>query len=257
MVPLQTLTVYVQIEGELWGFVTPVTVEVESVTTAASLIQPYYAVPTQYITMDDFPYTSNGKIDKRVLRQMALDKISRANAEKEATAIIPTKAEFYSPSAYDNKLLADILSNLSQPPPVYKMGVKEDVGTGTMVTVTETSSSTLASSSVSDITEKMEISSAQEAGNAWDGYLEDELPEKTQGHFMRNLRHQVFSLYRRLFSVIFITNMAVFIATLVKGGADAQELGLIVVANLFCAILMRQDYVINAFFTVACAVPNT
>ena len=45
--------------------------------------------------------------------------------------------------------------------------------------------------------------------------------------------------------------------SLAKGGANAQELGLIVVANLFCAILMRQDYVINAFFTVACAVPRS
>ena len=87
--------------------------------------------------------------------------------------------------------------------------------------------------------------------------MDDELPEKTHGHALRNIRHQIFSLYRRLFSVVFVVNMAIFIATLAKGGANAQELGLIVVANLFCAILMRQDYVINAFFTVACAVPRS
>ena len=30
--------------------------------------------------MDDFPYTGNGKIDKRVLRQLASDKIAKAKA---------------------------------------------------------------------------------------------------------------------------------------------------------------------------------
>ena len=90
----------------------------------------------------------------------------------------------------------------------------------------------------------------------WDGYLDDEVPEKAQGKLGRNLRHQIFSLYRRLFGVVFVTNVAVLIASLVRpGGVDAQHLGLIVVANLFCAILMRQDYVINTFFNVCCAVP--
>jgi len=51
--------------------------------------------------------------------------------------------------------------------------------------------------------------------------------------------------------------MAILIATFIKGSANTQHLGLIVVSNIFCAVLMRQDYVINAFFTVFCAVPNT
>ena len=247
-----------QIEGELWGFVTPGVVKIDSVIAAASLVQPYYAVPTQYITMNDFPYTSNGKIDKRALRQLALDKIKGQNekAENEKAVTLATKPEFYAPSPYDGKLLADILSALPQPPPVYKMDIKDD--SGAVITLQEkTATTTPSSSSISEVTEKGELSSAHEAGNVWDGYLDDDLPEKTQGHYMRNLRHQVFSLYRRLFSVVFITNMAIFIATLVKGGANAQQLGLIVVSNLFCAILMRQDYVINAFFTVACAIPSS
>ncbi|KAI0770264.1 nonribosomal peptide synthetase 12 [Fomes fomentarius] len=241
------------IGSELWGFVTPDSVNVDAVIAAASLVQPYYAVPTQYITLNDFPYTSNGKIDKRTLRQMALDKVEKAKAEKEQAAIVAKKAAFYSPSPYDGKLLTDVLSNLSQPAPVYQMDMKEK--SGTIVAVQE-KTATNSSSSIST-PEKSEASASIEAGNAWDGYLDDELPEKTQGHYLRNVRHQIFSLYRRLFGVVFITNMAVFVATLVKGGANAKELGLIVVSNLFCAILMRQDYVINAFFTVACAVPSS
>lgn len=91
---------------------------------------------------------------------------------------------------------------------------------------------------------------------SWEGYLDDDLPEKTHGHFFRNVRFQVFSLYRRLFGIVFVTNMAIFIATCVRG-TDALYLGKIAIANIFVAILMRQDYVINTFFLVACAAPRS
>ena len=252
-----------QVESELWGFVTPATVKTEPVVAAASLIQPYYAVPTKFIAMDDFPYTSNGKIDKRALRQMALDEIARARAEKERALAI-TKPEFYAPSPYDGRLLADLLTALPQPLPAYQQDAKVDAAAAlAAVPVLEKHGASVSSSSSSSTIgpiaspEKSEVSSAHEAGNFWDGYMDDALPEKTHGRALRNLRHRVFSLYRRLFGVVFVANAAVFVATLARGGADAQRLGLIVVANLFCAILMRQDYVINAFFTVACSVPNT
>ncbi|KAI0365733.1 hypothetical protein BV20DRAFT_1056243 [Pilatotrama ljubarskyi] len=120
-----------------------------------------------------------------------------------------------------------------------------------------TLSTPTAASSISDM--KSEVS-VEKGGVPWKGYLDDDLPEKTQGRWIRNLRFQIFSLYRRLFGVVFVTNMAVFIATCVQGGvqgADAQFLGKVAIANIFVAILMRQDYVINAFFTVACAAPQS
>ena len=208
--------------------------------------------------MDDFPYTSNGKIDKRALKQMALDKVAQDNAEKER-ALMVTKPEFYSASPYDGKLLADILASLPQPLPTYSSDGKVDpTALVNSLAKHPSGQSSSASSTIASMpAEKSEVSSAHEKGNAWDGYLDDELPEKTAGHVTRNLRHQIFSLYRRLFSIVFIVNMSIFIATLAKGGANAQEIGLIVVANLFCAILMRQDYVINTFFNVACSIPNT
>ncbi|KAI0648103.1 hypothetical protein C8Q79DRAFT_999548 [Trametes meyenii] len=121
-------------------------------------------------------------------------------------------------------------------------------------------SSANTSTAASSISDKKSELSVEKGGISWDGYLDDELPEKTQGHWLRNVRFQVFSLYRRLFSVVFITNMAVFIAAAVHlgvDGADAQYLGKVAIANIFVAILMRQDYVINAFFTVACAAPRS
>ena len=88
---------------------------------------------------------------------------------------------------------------------------------------------------------------------SWEGYLDEELPPQTLGNILSRLRHSIFSLYRRLFGVVFVTNVAVFIATLIKGHTNALHLGQIVIANFFVAILMRQDYVVNAFFNVFCA----
>lgn len=94
------------------------------------------------------------------------------------------------------------------------------------------------------------------ASKVWEGYEDDELPHKTNNRAIRNLRHKIFSIYRRIFGVIFVVNLAIFIATTVRG-ADASKLGLIVVANLFCAILMRQEYVVNSFFIVFGNIPRS
>jgi acyl-CoA synthetase (AMP-forming)/AMP-acid ligase II len=55
------------VDTELWGFVTPSTVDLAQVRDAAARIQAYHAVPTQYLAIDSFPMTKNGKVDKRAL----------------------------------------------------------------------------------------------------------------------------------------------------------------------------------------------
>ncbi|KAJ7484437.1 putative nonribosomal peptide synthetase [Mycena latifolia] len=52
---------------ELWGFVSPSTVDLPLVRDATAAVQAYHAVPTQYLAIDDFPMTKNGKVDKRAL----------------------------------------------------------------------------------------------------------------------------------------------------------------------------------------------
>jgi len=59
--------------SELWGFVTPSTVNLALVRSATAQSQPYYAVPSQYVALDQFPMTRNGKVDKRELYAMAED----------------------------------------------------------------------------------------------------------------------------------------------------------------------------------------
>ena len=74
--------------------------------------------------------------------------------------------------------------------------------------------------------------------------------------FVRHLRHYIFTLYRRLFGVVFTINMAIFIR-LCLASADTQRIAEIIIVNLFCAILIRQDYVINAIFNTCCTVPQS
>ncbi|KAH7878038.1 nonribosomal peptide synthetase 12 [Lentinula edodes] len=211
------------IDDILWGFVAPNEVDSETVLSDAAKIQPYYAVPTRLTVMKEFPKTSNMKTDKRALRQLALDEI----AKEKTSAKISEKAEA-GPAPVEKWL--DIPS---LPPPAYIRNAG--------VSPTSTSSSG---------------SSIKEKPLALEGPHEPLVPNKTQGHLLRNIRHQIFSLYRRLFGIVFVVNMVIFIITCVRG-ASVVKLGEIVVANLLCAVLMRQDYVINAFFTVCCSVPTS
>lgn len=93
-----------------------------------------------------------------------------------------------------------------------------------------------------------------EKGGIPSGFQDDVLPKKNNGKSVRFLRHQVFSLYRKLFSVVFLANLAVFVWLLVRG-TNAQQVAGITIVNLFVSILHRQDYVINAYFWLFTRVP--
>ncbi|KAF7299018.1 Nonribosomal peptide synthetase 12 [Mycena indigotica] len=211
------------VDGALHGFVTPETINVEEVKAATAKIQPYYAVPSHIHAINEFPRTKNDKIDKTALRQLAVADDSSSMSSLTLATNTPA-SEPEKEVAIATPPLALVRHSIvghdypSQPPNAAELDVKKEF---------------------------------------WDGYQDDELPEKVHGKLLRNLRHQIFSLYRRLFGIVFITNMAIFIAILARGGANAQRLGLITLANLFVAILMRQDYVINTFFNVLCSVPSS
>jgi len=59
------------IGSELWGFVTPSTVDLDLVREATAQIQPPYAVPSKFLALDELPLTRNGKVDKRELHSLA------------------------------------------------------------------------------------------------------------------------------------------------------------------------------------------
>ncbi|KAI5117922.1 hypothetical protein M0805_002001 [Coniferiporia weirii] len=249
------------INDTLWGFLTPEKVNIEEVKEAAAKIQPYYAVPTCFLSLSEFPLTSNGKTDKRALRQLALGKVA---TDKESRVLQPSRKANtdgnyvgHISQFQDTRLVGTLWSDTTvlpaAPPPVYQ---KDANDAGSAISSLDSHGTILNSSN--SIDEKVGLSVIEKGHSlGWEGYENESLPDKTQGHYARNLRHQIFTLYRRLFGVVFVTNLAIFVATLVKGAFNAQSIGLIVVANLFCAILMRQDYVINVFFNVFCAIPTS
>ncbi|KAJ3754841.1 hypothetical protein EV360DRAFT_50851 [Lentinula raphanica] len=104
--------------------------------------------------------------------------------------------------------------------------------------------------------EKRSSLSLDEKAISWEDFYNDDYSDKKQNRLVRNLRFQIFNIYRRLFSVVFIANMAIFIAFCVRG-ASVPKLGEIAIANLFVAILCRQDHVINALFFVLCSAPKS
>jgi len=301
------------IGAELWGFLTPKDVDIEAVKAAAAKVQPYYAVPTRFMTMEVFPQTSNGKTDKRALRAMAEAELNGLQSSPVPLRDIPIATPKPIAATIDEKKsIANSLSFSSYLPPHVAQAVArwdspqsefqnvfpiwaslvqeptkpQQTYQSTIFTPyvpcylrSQSQISDSASSSGSrlskapsfesssnetkieevSIDEKGENASTMEKGQpqtvSWEGYLDEQLPPQTHGNVLSRLRHAIFTLYRRLFGVVFVTNMAIFIATVVRGHTTAMHLGQVVIANFFVAILMRQDHVVNAFFNVFCAVP--
>ena len=89
-----------------------------------------------------------------------------------------------------------------------------------------------------------------------------ELPHKRARPVSRRLRHQLLNAYQRLFSLVFIGNMIAFIIVMVQNrnatpfGPSLANLATATAANLTAAILMRQENVINALYTILCWTPH-
>lgn len=86
------------------------------------------------------------------------------------------------------------------------------------------------------------------------------LPPEKGVHSHMWLRYYFFTMYRRLFSVVFIGNLAtiltIFAYRRTLDNLQLSDLATATASNITVALLMRQDYVINSLFTVACSVPT-
>ncbi|KAK2674332.1 ANL, N-terminal domain [Fusarium oxysporum f. sp. vasinfectum] len=86
--------------------------------------------------------------------------------------------------------------------------------------------------------------------------LEKALPKKDMPKHARGLRHRLLIVYRRLFSLVGLFNIGAAIALLLTG-ITREWMGIITAINLATAVLVRQEFVINALYTIACSVPKT
>ncbi|RSL84929.1 hypothetical protein CEP52_016292 [Fusarium oligoseptatum] len=86
--------------------------------------------------------------------------------------------------------------------------------------------------------------------------LEKALPEKNQAKYARGIRYRALIIYRRLFSLVGLFNISAAIA-LILTGISREWLGNITAINLATAVLVRQEFVINALYTITCSVPKS
>lgn len=180
---------------------------------------------------------------------------NREDRRPQTALITSTKHPSPSPAFYPANTLSSMstTSSISEEPKGAQLAAPQPAHQSTE-TVVDYSKSMVKVSATSAEVSQSEFST--EKGEVWQGFEEDVLPEKVHGRFLRNLRWQLMSLYRRLFGIVFCVNLGVFIWYAVKG-ANAEQLGRVVLGNLFAAVLMRQEYVINSFFFVACLAPRS
>lgn len=89
------------------------------------------------------------------------------------------------------------------------------------------------------------------------------LPYKRERRIWRRLRHNLINVYQRLFSVVFIANMIAFIVLLAKyrnarpSGPPLSDIATAASANILCAILIRQENVINSLYWIFRLTPRS
>ena len=88
-----------------------------------------------------------------------------------------------------------------------------------------------------------------------------QLPAKRQSRILRNIRHKLLSVYKRLFSIYVVTNIIVLIVVLCRSDTvnlgSASTLGIPISANVLIAALSRTEYVVNALFASVIWIPPT
>jgi hypothetical protein len=87
------------------------------------------------------------------------------------------------------------------------------------------------------------------------------LPAKRQHPIVRNLRHTYWAVYQRLFSVVALLNAIALVSILTTVDASKPQilssLATAAATNIFVAILMRQEYVINFIFKTCWMIPHS
>jgi len=206
---------------ELHAFIQPSTCDVSAVREHITSILPYYALPANYHVLDSFPLTLNGKVDKPTLRKLVED-----GGESEFTRVP------------------------SNPAPVYT--AKESPITTVTEICEKYSGDTYSRSSATsgDFGSRFSLPGQEELG------LGRSVPEKGLPQPLRGLVYRIFIPYRFLFSVVWMANAAAVIVVFVKG-INREWLANMVAINLVVAVLIRQDFVINALYTITCSVPKS
>lgn len=206
------------LDHQIHGFVTPSHCDIEVLKEQMKSLQPYYAIPSHFHRLDTLPLTANGKVDKNALRAIAAK------------------------SHDDTSTMCDSASGKSANPRVEVMEKFSSHSPASSVTKGMRISHISHLSGATMVDEKMDLEAA--------------VPEKQIRKPLRGLRHRILIVYRRLFTLVGIFNIAAAIALVVTGNSRVW-LGNMTAINLVLAILVRQELVINALYTITCSVPKS
>lgn len=92
----------------------------------------------------------------------------------------------------------------------------------------------------------------------WTIHATRDLIEKRNGTIIRNIRHKIMTMYRRLFTVIFLCNLAVAVSfATAKSRRTMDKLASACLGNLTAAIVIRQEHCVNGLFRVFSSVPKS
>lgn len=210
-------------DGALCGYyAAPAPIGHDELKILSSKTLPYYAIPSKWVWVAEMPLTPNGKIDKKMLKM--LPTVPYSGNMTSATLSTPS----FAPSS------GLVLG--SQPS-------KEGITEKSLARVSMAITTLPLPNSQEFLAEKEFI-----------------LPPKKGGYSHMWLRYYFFTMYRRLFSVVFIGNLAtiltIFVYRRTLDNLQLSDLASATAANITAALLMRQDYVINILFTVACSIPT-
>lgn len=178
-------------------------------------------MPERLVYVPEIPLTPNGKVDKKILL-------------RSASVTKP------SPIAVNSGSVSDVMSSKE---------LCQDLEKGDRVdSPVVRSSLSIIKGGTASISDSLEIPP-------------DSLPAKNGFRGQRWLRHRVFILYRRFFSLVLLANIATACYILYRRVKEDRyiltDVSTAFAANLCMAVLMRSEPVINLLFTVACSVPTS
>jgi hypothetical protein len=212
--------------GKIYSFVTPIWCNTERVFCSIENLLPYYAVPEKISAIAELPLTPNGKIDKRALKEMAAEIESlHSSSDSLNPTIMRSKIQSPGKAHMSTSLRSSLTSEKCF-----------DKDLEASIAIWETTSS---KSSVQEYTTKVHP-----------------VPEKRNGKWIRGIRFRILIVYRMLFTVVWLTNLAIMVFVLLRGVNDTL-LTRVSFINLTVAILVRQDNVVNAIYTIVCSIPRT
>jgi hypothetical protein len=216
-----------KIGDKLWGFYSaPAPIDQQELKAVVGHGLPFYAVPTVWKWLPVIQLTPNGKVDKRALKAVAE---GESHPILDPQSIVLANTEASKPLALELATPRSIKKHLS---------LTFDVASPVTLVDSQENWPGL---------EKGEVEIV-------DGEPEEfELPKKKGFHGWRWIRHRGLSAYRKLFGIIFLSNLAVFVWMLwesrqVNFSLPTPHIATAVAANLLCAVLLRQDYVVNLIF---------